>query len=239
MSLNIILINQDQTYINELVYSFEVEHYKITCINNIKDAIENIKKNDYDLALIDMVYPDGTGLDLKKKMNEIKNIPTIVVTKVSEDIQKVLALEYGVDDYIVRPFNILELKARIRAVLRRVVEFKNKEELDKKKKQVIEAGDFEFNIVGRKVKLKGVDIDLTGKEFDFLYLLATHPGQVFSRAKLAEEVWGEDYDGHLRTVDVHIRRLREKISKEAPESHYIQTKWSEGYYFGDKLSEQI
>ncbi|WP_425538282.1 response regulator transcription factor [Microaceticoccus formicicus] len=237
MSLNIILVNPDEVYTEELIYSFETENYQITKAVTVKEAIEKIKKHDYDLALIDMIFSDGTGLDLKKQMNEIKNIPTIVVTKVSEDIQKVLALEYGADDYIVRPFNILELKARIRSVLRRVGESKKREEEAKLKAQVIESGDFEFNIVGRKVRLRGEDIDLTGKEFDLLFILALNPGQIFSREQLAEKIWGEDYEGHLRTVDVHIRRLREKIENEEDVEQYIQTKWGEGYYFGDEISQ--
>ncbi|MDO5718562.1 MAG: response regulator transcription factor [Tissierellia bacterium] len=237
MSLNIILVNQDESYTEELIYSFETENYKIMKAHTVKDAIEKIKNNDFDLALIDMVFSDGTGLDLKKQMNEICDIPTIVVTKVSEDIQKVLALEYGADDYIVRPFNILELKARIRAVLRRVGESRKKEEEAKEKSQIIESGDFEFNIVGRKVRLKGQDIDLTGKEFDLLFILALNPGEIFSREKLAEKIWGENYEGHLRTVDVHIRRLREKIESEDNSEQYIQTKWGEGYYFGEEIPE--
>lgn len=237
MGLNIILVNPDEDYTEELIYSFETENYQISKSQTVKDAIEKIKKHDFDLALIEMVYSDGTGLDLKKQMNEIKDIPTIVVTQVSEDIQKVLALEYGADDYIVRPFNILELKARIRAVMRRVGESRKKEEEAKQKSQIIESGDFEFNIVGRKVRLRGEDIDLTGKEFDLLFILALNPGQIFSRDQLAEKIWGEDYEGHLRTVDVHIRRLREKIESDEEFSQYIQTKWGEGYYFGDELEK--
>ncbi|MDO5689899.1 MAG: response regulator transcription factor [Tissierellia bacterium] len=237
MSLNIILINQDDSYSNELIYSFETENYQITLATSIKDALEKIRKHNYDLALIDMVFSDGTGLDLKKQMNEVRNIPTIVVTQISEDIQKVLALEYGCDDYIVRPFNILELKARIRAVLRRVGESKRKEDEAKLRSQIIESGDFEFNIVGRKVRCRGLDVDLTGKEFDLFFILATNPGEVFSREQLAEKIWGENYEGHLRTVDVHIRRLREKIGSGEGKEQFIQTKWGEGYYFGQPEEE--
>lgn len=237
MSLNIILVNQDDSYSKDLILSFETEDYEIIRAENIETAISKIKEKTFDLALIDMSFSDGTGLDLKKKMNDIMNIPTIVVTEVSDDIQKVLALEYGCDDYIVRPFNILELKARIRAVLRRVREVQKIEAAAREKSQIIESEDFEFNIIGRKVKLKGRDIDLTGKEFDFLLILAMNPGQVFSREDLAERIWGDNYAGHLRTVDVHIRRLREKIELEGSETNYIQTKWGEGYYFGEEFAE--
>lgn len=233
MNLSIILINQDERYAKELIYSFETENYHIVTAQTIQEGIEKIKSNAFDLALIDMYYKDGTGLDLKKQMNEIENIPTIVVTDVSEDIQKVLALEYGADDYIVKPFNILELKARIRAVMRRVGEDRKKGEQAEQEYTII-SGDFEFNIVGRKVKNKGVDIDLTGKEFDLLFILASNNGKVFSREELAKKIWSDKYEGHLRTVDVHIRRLREKIEHDDEnEEGYIKTKWGKGYYFGE------
>lgn len=233
MNLNIMLVNNDDQYSKELLLSFETESYEIFRYTTIEDALNAIKERDFDLALIDMIFEDGTGLDLKKKMNEIKDIPTIVVTEVSDDIQKVLALEYGSDDYLVRPFNILELKARIRAVLRRIVDSKKIEEEVRQKSQTLVCGELEINIVGRTVTRNGVEIDLTGKEFDFLYILALNPGHVFSRDELAEKIWGENYEGHLRTVDVHIRRLREKLEDENTGDQYIQTKWGEGYYVGE------
>ncbi len=233
MNLNIMLVNNDDQYSKELLLSFETESYEIFRYTTIEDALNAIKERDFDLALIDMTFEDGTGLDLKKKMNEIKDIPTIVVTEVSDDIQKVLALEYGSDDYLVRPFNILELKARIRAVLRRIVDSKKIEEEVRQKSQTLVCGELEINIVGRTVTRNGVEIDLTGKEFDFLYILALNPGHVFSRDELAEKIWGENYEGHLRTVDVHIRRLREKLEDETTGDQYIQTKWGEGYYIGE------
>lgn len=233
MKLNIMLVNSDDQYSKELLLSFETESYEIFRYTTIEDALEAIKERDFDLALIDMVFEDGTGLDLKKQMNEVKDIPTIVVTEVSDDIQKVLALEYGSDDYMVRPFNILELKARIRAVLRRIVDSKRIEEEARQKSQTLVCGELEINIVGRTVTRNGVEIDLTGKEFDFLYILALNPGHVFSREELAEKIWGENYEGHLRTVDVHIRRLREKLEDKDTGDQYIQTKWGEGYYIGE------
>lgn len=229
MNLNIMLVNNDDNYSKELLLSFETENYNITRYKNIESALNGIRDKEFDLAMIDMVFEDGTGLDLKKKMNELKDIPTIVVTEVSDDIQKVLALEYGADDYIVRPFNILELKARIRAVLRRITDSKKIEEEARQKSQTLVCGALEINIVGRTVSREGSEIDLTGKEFDFLYILALNPGYVFSREELAEKIWGENYEGHLRTVDVHIRRLREKLEDEKGDQ-YIQTKWGEGYF---------
>lgn len=230
MELDIMLVNGDDEYSQELILSFETEDYNISRFCTAAEALEAFKEKEYDLALIDMEFEDGTGLDLKKRMNEIRDIPTIVVTEVSDDIQKVLALEYGADDYIVRPFNILELKARIRAVLRRVIDSKKIEEELRQNSQTLTYGDLEINIVGRTVSKDGEDIDLTGKEFDFLYILALNPGHVFSRDELAEKIWGQEYEGHLRTVDVHIRRLREKLEDDDTGNQYIQTKWGEGYY---------
>lgn len=230
MELDIMLVNSDDNYSRELMLSFETEDYNISRYKTIDQSLRALKEKSFDLALIDMVFEDGTGLDLKKKMGELQDIPTIVVTEVSDDIQKVLALEYGADDYIVRPFNILELKARIRAVLRRVSSLKLIEEEFRQKSQSLICGELEINIVGRTVRRCGEDIDLTGKEFDFLYILALNPGHVYSREELAEKIWGENYEGHLRTVDVHIRRLREKLENKETQNQYILTKWGEGYY---------
>ena len=231
MSLKILLAFPESSYREEIVYNFSSDvKYEIYNCSTIEDALKFIQKEEYDIVLMDMIFKDGTGLDLKKKMNDIIDIPTIFVTEVNDDIQKVLALEYGADDYIVYPFNILELKARIRAVLRRVAKNEDKNSVDKDNEIVI--NNFKFSIVGRMVTLDDEEIDLTGKEFDILYILVSNPGKVTSREDIAKEIWGENYEGHLRTVDVHIKRLREKIDDK--ESTLIRTKWGEGYYFGNE-----
>ncbi len=231
MSLKILLAFPESSYREEIVYNFSSDvNYEINNCSTIEDALKFIQKEEYDIVLMDMIFKDGTGLDLKKKMNDIIDIPTIFVTEVNDDIQKVLALEYGADDYIVYPFNILELKARIRAVLRRVAKNEDKNSVDKDNEIVI--NNFKFSIVGRMVTLDDEEIDLTGKEFDILYILVSNPGKVTSREDIAKEIWGENYEGHLRTVDVHIKRLREKIDDK--ESTLIRTKWGEGYYFGNE-----
>lgn len=231
MSLKILLAFPESSYREEIVYNFSSDvNYEIYNCSTIEDALKFIQKEEYDIVLMDMIFKDGTGLDLKKKMNDIIDIPTIFVTEVNDDIQKVLALEYGADDYIVYPFNILELKARIRAVLRRVAKNEDKNSVDKDNEIVI--NNFKFSIVGRMVTLDDEEIDLTGKEFDILYILVSNPGKVTSREDIAKEIWGENYEGHLRTVDVHIKRLREKIDDK--ESTLIRTKWGEGYYFGNE-----
>ena len=170
-----------------------------------------------------MNFKDGTGLDLKRKLNEFCDIPTIVTTTLKDDMQKILIFEYGADDYLIYPFNILELKARIRAIMRRFGQ--RRTDID----NLIFADDLEFNIVGRTVKLKGEEVDLTGKEFDILYIMAINPEKIFSREDIAKTVWKEEHVSDYRKIDVHIRRLREKIN--IGNITYIQTKWGEGYYY--------
>ncbi|HHX69318.1 MAG: response regulator transcription factor [Miniphocaeibacter sp.] len=232
MELNVLLSFPESKYKNEILYNFSDDpNYIITTTSTIAESIEKVNNFEFDIILLDMNYSDGTGLDLKKKLNDIRDIPTIFVTDVNDDIQKVLALEYGADDYIVYPFNILELKARIRAIIRRVAKPQDDNMIEQEKENIIIFDDFEFNIVGRKVTLKGEDIDLTGKEFDLLYILVSNSGKVYSRIDLAKEIWDENYEGHLRTVDVHIKRLREKIFDN--DGLIIKTKWGKGYYYGN------
>ena len=234
MILNILFVFPNRDNINDIIYNFnEDENYNIRYASNISESLEELKQQKFDIALIDMQFNDGTGLDLKKKMDEIDDIPTIVVTNINDDIKKVLAFEYGVDDYLVYPFNVLELKARIRAILRRYNS--SNVEINPKEKTII-LYDFEFNIIGRKLKFKGKSVDLTGKEFDLLYTLVSNSGKVFSREELAKKVWGDEYEGHLRTVDVHIRRLRGKMSEACGDKSFIHTKWGEGYFFDKNIT---
>lgn len=235
MKLRVLLAFPNSEYKREIIYNFSDDvNYEIVVCENIEETLKKVEEEKFDIVLADMEFSDGTGLDLKKQLNNIEDIPTIFVSSIKDDIQKVLALEYGADDYIVYPFNILELKARIRAVIRRVNANKP-ENNDGEKENIIVFDNFEFNIVGRKVRLDGEDIDLTGKEFDLLYILVSNPGLVYSRKELAKEIWDESYEGHLRTVDVHIKRLREKINDK--DSSLIKTKWGEGYYFGNSIEK--
>lgn len=233
IDLKILLVNSDQDFIDNFKYSFKTEDYTITSTKTIKEAIDAFSKYHYDLAIIDMKYKDGTGLDLKRQMNEVRNIPTIVVSETKEANEVVLALEYGCDDYIVRPFYLLELKARIRSVLRRSIPNKpTNENSNNKQLNTVKTGDFEFNMLGRKVRINTTDIELTGKEFDLLFILATNKDKIFTRHELAQELWEGVGESNIRTVDVHIRRLREKLTP-SDTYKYIKTAWGEGYYFND------
>ncbi len=226
MKLRILLVFPSSVYKDEIILNFSKdENYEVYECSNIKDALEKLNKNYFDFVLCDMNFSDGTGLDLKKEMSKLYSIPTIFVSEESDDMKKILALEYGADDYIVYPFNMLELKARIRAVLRRT---KTDLETPNSNTNVLEVGGFEFNLLARSVKRNGEDIELTGREFELLYTLVINKDKVLSREELAAKLWS-DASGHIRTVDVHVKRLREKIKDN--ESLIIRTKWGEGYYF--------
>ncbi|MFM1580949.1 response regulator transcription factor [Helcococcus bovis] len=234
--MKLLLVYSDQEFIDNFNYSFKSEEYCIFSAHTIKEALLLLQKNEYDLVIMDMLFKDGTGLDLKRKMNEIIDIPTIVVSENKEPNEIVLALEYGCDDYIIRPFYLLELKARIRSVIRR--SRVNKDETIKVVKEAdnsMSKDKFEFNILGRKVTVDEIELDLTGKEFDLLFILVSNKGKVFSRKELAASLWKDIEDSNIRTVDVHIRRLREKLESTSTDK-YIQTRWGEGYFYSDEIN---
>ena len=170
------------------------------------------------------------GLEVCRQVRDFSQVPIIMVTAKGEDMDKIMGLEYGADDYIVKPFNILELKARIKAILRRSVK---KVDINEDKKQnVLEVRGLKVDFDSRRVFINGKEANLTAKEFDMLVLFMENPGKVYSRETLLDTIWGYDYPGDARTVDVHVRRLREKIEEKPSEPKYIYTKWGVGYYFG-------
>lgn len=226
MGGKILIVDTDKTFVKGLKYSLEQDDYTIDVSSLGKDVVEKINKKSYELILLELDMPDMSGLTICQNIRNISSVPIIFLTEVNEDIKKILALEYGADDYIIKPFNILELKARMKAILRRI---NNK--TSEANKYIIEVKDFTINTLGRKITSLDKTINLTGKEFDLVYVLASNPGKVFTREELLERVWGYAYYGDLRTVDVHIRRIREKIEKDPKNAEYILTKWGVGYYF--------
>ncbi len=226
MKIKILIVDNDKSFVEALKYSFDKDKYKIENLSYGKEVLKEIKKTKYNLILMDLILPDIKGLELCQIIREKSSLPIIIITRKNEDINKILALEYGADDYLVKPFNILELKARIKAVLRRIDYSKRS-----KKDESIKIGDFKINSLGRKLNISSRKVDLTGKEFDLFYNLILRPGKIFQREKLLELVWGYDYYGDKRTVDVHIRRIREKIEDDPANPKYILTKWGIGYYF--------
>ncbi len=229
MSQKILIVDDEPLLVKGLKYGLEQDGYKIEAAYDGKKALELQEKGKFDLIILDLMLPEIDGLEVCQKIREKSDVPIIMLTAKGEDMNKILGLEYGADDYMTKPFNILELKARIKAILRRS---SNKEA--KLGDQIIYVDDFIINTLGRKVTVNGKEINLTAKEFDLLILLATNPGKIFTREELLEIIWGYEYFGDLRTVDVHIRRLREKIEKNSDNYEYILTKWGVGYYFRNR-----
>lgn len=229
MITNVIVINKDTSFVKGLKYSLEQDNFIVEAALSIKEATEMINKNDYDLVIMDILLPDGNGFLLLRTIRRNSQVPIIVLTDNKEELTEILALEYGADDYLTKSTNFMVLKAKIKALLRRIN--MNNKSVDN---HLVRIDDFIINTVGRKINVKGRNVTLTGKEFDLFYLLISNPGRVFTRKELLDAIWGYEYFGDLRTVDVHIRRLREKIEEDSSNVEYIHTKWGEGYYFKRK-----
>lgn len=202
---------------------------EVDCAYDGEEALEMAKKTEYDIVLLDVMLPKMDGFEVCQRIREFSNMPIIMLTAKGDDMDKILGLEYGADDYITKPFNILEVKARIKAIMRR----SSKRTTEDEKKKVFEKNGLKIDCDSRRVFVEGNEVKLTAKEYDLLELLSFHPNKVYSRENLLNIVWGYDYPGDVRTVDVHIRRLREKIEKNPGEPLYIHTKWGVGYYFQD------
>ena len=192
-------------------------------------ALEKIHEKEYDIILLDLILPNLDGLDLCQDIRGFSDVPIIIITAKDDDMDKIMGLEYGADDYVTKPFNILEVKARIKAILRRNARNVHDESL-----RILEKGDLKLELDGRRLYVCGEEVSLTAKEFDLLELMVGNPDKVFSREALLNTVWGYEYPGDVRTVDVHIRRLREKIEPTPSEPRYVHTKWGVGYYYYQK-----
>ena len=223
-----ILVVDDEVEIADLIEVYlNNENYSVFKFYSAKEALECINTTNLDLAILDVMLPDIDGYTLCQKIRTRHTYPIIMLTAKGEDMDKILGLEYGADDYITKPFNILEVKARIKAIMRRARKEEKKEIPDK----TLVIGELKLDCEGRRVFIGGREINLTAKEFDVLELLAKNPNKVYSRENLLNLVWGYEYPGDVRTVDVHIRRLREKIETIPSDPKYVHTKWGIGYYF--------
>ena len=229
MAKRILLVDDEPLILKGLKYTLEQEGYEILTAADGEGALEIFFQNSLDLILLDVMLPKMDGIQVCQRIREQSNVPIIMLTAKGEDMDKILGLEYGADDYMTKPFNILEVKARIKGIFRRANQSAATEE-----KRVIRVHDMEVNIINRSVTLGGHDVRLTAKEFDLLQLFITNRGKVFSRETMLETVWKYDYMGDARTVDVHIHRLREKIERNPSQPEFIFTKWGVGYYFTDK-----
>ena len=223
----ILVVEDDRPIRNLIVTTLKTHDYKYLAAENGSSAILEASSHHPDIVLLDLGLPDMEGVEVIKKIRTWSNMPIIVISARSEDTDKIEALDAGADDYITKPFNILEVKARIKAIMRRA----RSEHEEKEKAKTIEAGDLKLDCESRRVFIAGKEINLTAKEFDVLELLVFNPNKVYSRENLLNIVWGYEYPGDVRTVDVHIRRLREKIEANPSEPKYVHTKWGVGYYF--------
>lgn len=227
MSKRVLVVDDEKLIVKGIRFSLEQEGMEVDCAYDGEEALEKAKIGDYDMILLDIMLPKLTGLEVCQQIREFSSVPIIMLTAKGEDMDKILGLEYGADDYITKPFNILEVKARIKAIMRRT----RKEEKKESFGRTLVSGDLKLDCEGRRVFIAGREINLTAKEFDVLELLAKNPNKVYSRENLLNLVWGYEYPGDVRTVDVHIRRLREKIEAVPSDPKYVHTKWGIGYYF--------
>ena len=227
MSKRVLVVDDEKLIVKGIRFSLEQEGMEVDCAYDGEEALEKAREKEYDMILLDIMLPKLTGLEVCQQIREFSSVPIIMLTAKGEDMDKILGLEYGADDYITKPFNILEVKARIKAIMRRM----RKEETKETSGKTLVSGDLKLDCEGRRVFIAGKEINLTAKEFDVLELLAKNPNKVYSREDLLNTVWGYDYPGDARTVDVHIRRLREKIEVNPGVPDYVHTKWGVGYYF--------
>ena len=227
MDRRVLVVDDEKLIVKGIKFSLEQDDMKVDCAYDGEEALEMVKQNEYDVMLLDIMLPKMSGLEVCQQIREFSDIPIIMLTAKGDDMDKILGLEYGADDYITKPFNILEVKARIKAIMRRRATKNTTKDTGKQK--LIRG--LMIDVEARRVTVDDKPINLTAKEFDLLELLIFNVNKVYSREELLKTVWGEDYPGDVRTVDVHIRRLREKIEKNPGAPKYAQTKWGVGYYF--------
>ncbi len=227
MAKKVLVVDDEKLIVKGIRFSLEQDGMEVDCAYDGQEALDKAMATPYDMILLDVMLPKMDGFEVCQRIREFSNMPIVMLTAKGDDMDKILGLEYGADDYITKPFNILEVKARIKAIMRRTTPQVVKEQ----KITEIQSGDFNINTENRRLFILGKEINVTSKEFDMLLLLVTNPGKVYSRDELLRAIWGEDYPGDARTVDVHIRRLREKIEPNASEPKYVHTKWGVGYYY--------
>ncbi|MCR4842133.1 MAG: response regulator transcription factor [Eubacterium sp.] len=227
MARHILVVDDEKLIVKGLKYSLQQDDMTVDCAFDGQEALDMARDNKYDMILLDVMLPKIDGLEVLRQIREFSQVPVIMLTAKSEDMDKILGLDYGADDYVTKPFNVLEVKARIKAILRRGEPRKEGNAAG----GMIVSGRMKVDTDGRRVYIDDKEIRLTSKEFDLLELMITNPNKVYSREDLMKIVWGADYPSDVRTVDVHVRRLREKIESNPSEPKYVHTKWGTGYYF--------
>lgn len=223
-----LVVDDEKLIVKGLKFSLEQEGYEVDCAYDGQEAVDKCKEKEYDIVLLDLMLPILSGYEVCQQVREFSDMPIIMLTAKGDDMDKILGLEYGADDYITKPFNILEVKARIKAIIRRN---KKRSVIVPQEPKVIISGKMKLDIEAKRLYIEDIEIKLTVKEFDILKLLAENPGKIYSRDQLLTIIWGSKYPGDARTVDVNVRRLREKIEENPAKPEYVHTKWGMGYYF--------
>jgi DNA-binding response OmpR family regulator len=227
MAKKILVVDDERLIVKGIKFSLEQDGMEVDCAYDGEEAYLKAKEKEYDLILLDIMLPKMDGFEVCQQIREFSMVPIVMLTAKGDDMDKILGLDYGADDYITKPFNILEVKARIKAIMRRADYSKPKETTGK----VITCKNMKIDCESRRLYINEKEVNLTAKEFDLLELMALNPNKVYSRDNLLNLVWGYEYPGDVRTVDVHVRRLREKIEANPSEPKYVHTKWGVGYYF--------
>ena len=223
-----LVVDDEKLIVKGLKFSLEQDGYEVDCAYDGQEAIDKARDKEYDIMLLDLMLPVFDGYQVCQQVREFSDVPIIMLTAKGEDMDKILGLEYGADDYITKPFNILEVKARIKAIIRRN---RRKTPAVQEEPKVIVSGSMRLDIDAKRLYIDEKEIRLTVKEFDILKLLAENPGKIYSREQFFTLIWGTKYPGDARTVDVNVRRLREKIEENPAKPEYVHTKWGMGYYF--------
>lgn len=228
MAKKVLVVDDEKLIVKGIRFSLEQDGMEVDCAYDGEEALRLATENSYDMILLDIMLPRMDGFEVCQQIREFSTVPVVMLTAKGDDMDKILGLEYGADDYITKPFNILEVKARIKAIMRRTSPNARKEESSK----IVENGDLRLDCESRRLFILGKEINVTAREFDLLAILVLNPNKVYSREKLLNLVWGSEYPGDVRTVDVHVRRLREKIEVSPSDPKYVHTKWGVGYYYG-------
>ncbi len=222
--MKLLIVDDERLLVKGLKFNFEQDGYEVETASDGVEAVRLAKNRNIDLIILDLMLPKMDGLQVCQKVRETSNVPIIMLTAKSDDMDKIMGLDYGADDYMTKPFNILELKARVKAILRRKQNGGKAQESEKSK-------NVRLDFRTRQVTVDGRVISLTVKEYDIMDLFISNPGRVYSREDLLDLIWGNTKTGDARTVDVHMRRLREKIEPDPAQPKYIMTKWGVGYFF--------
>ena len=231
----ILVVDDERVMVKGIKFNLENEGYQVDTGSDGEEAVDKARTGQFDLIILDLMMPKIDGLQACMKIREFSNVPVIMLTAKGEDTDKIIGFECGADDYITKPFNILELKARIRALLRRAgAAAQQQREADR-----LTQGAITLDLSGRAAWRDGERVELTAKEFDLMALLMQNPGRVYSRENLLNLVWGYEYIGEFRTVDVHIRRLREKLEPDPANPGHILTKWGVGYYLANNMADNV